>query len=228
MVRLAAPLLFLALAGPATAGYIDSINPNAVIVPNTDYSTSFYGTGWLYTPTQSYTLTGIYSQFQAIGSNGTGSRTMTVQIQTAPPIDGGTILGQGTFTGDSATGGTLGVDFAPVMLMAGTTYFVDFLNIGGMSLDLGQWADVGGTHVATAGATTRLSDWFVASGSDRLFSSDRMGYSADEALATGNASGLEPILLFAGSPAAVPEPSSLLMLAIGLGGAGWKMRRRSR
>ncbi len=213
MIRLGTLLLTLILVSPTQAAYFDSINPNATTVMNTDFFTTISDEGWYYTPTQNYTLTGISSYFSAIGPFGTGSRTMTVQIQTAI---GGTILGQGSFTGDSVTGGTLGASFAPVQLTAGKAYFVDFLHTDGMGVNVGQWANVNGVHIATAGATTRLAAWYTDSG-DASFSNARVGTVADESLATGLTSGVEPILFFTGYvPAAtVPEPSSVLMLALG-------------
>ena len=47
--------------------------------------------GWYYAPTISYTLTGIFSHFRAV-PNGTGTRTMTVQIWTDREAAGGTLL----------------------------------------------------------------------------------------------------------------------------------------
>ena len=229
MIRLGSVLLALVLASQARGGYIDTINPNAATLPNTDFTPALKDIGWYYTPTASYYLAGIYSQFAAIGAAGTGARTMTVQIQTDRPAAGGTILGQGSFTADSAIGGTLGSNFAPVLLTAGTTYFVDLLNVGGMSLDIGQWTTVGGVHVATGGATTRLGGYYEDVATDTSFSTPRLGDMADQTLPTGNASGAEPILLFSGTPfVSVPEPSSIVMLTLGLGGVGMYRHRRTR
>lgn len=221
---IAAPILafacMLCLAGmnPAAADYIDSINPNAVVEPNTIVSSPLSDFGWYYTPTQSYELTGISSFFEPINF-GTGSRTMTFQIQTDRPVNGGTVLGQGTTVGNSATGGVIGVTFSPVFLTAGTTYFVDILNLTGMGLDLGQWTNVNGVDVASGGATTRLPAYYVNHIGDTSFSTTHIGDSADESNANGTASGLEPILYFSGfKPSAVPEPSSILLLGIGIAG----------
>lgn len=223
MLRLGTLLVALVLSARAHAGFIDSINPNAATVQNTDFFTTIADEGWYYTPTQSYSLTGIYSYFSAIGNFGTGSRTMTVQIQTAI---GGTVLGQGSFIGSSMTGGTLGASFAPVQLTAGKSYFVDFLHTDGMGVNLGQWTTANGMHVATAGATTRLAAWYTDSG-DASFSNARVGTVADASLATGMDSGLEPILFFSGSPLAspVPEPLSLPMMAMGVSGLCWRACR---
>jgi hypothetical protein len=114
------------VSGPAAfAAEQDAINPSA------SPPFVFYGgpldIGWIYTANASYNLTGISTLFEPV-PNGTGSRTITEQIWTAiPGTVGATLLGSATFTGNSASGGTLGGTFAPVTISAGSTYFVDFL-----------------------------------------------------------------------------------------------------
>lgn len=231
---LAAAFLWSVLAGGAAnlaaAGIIDSINPDASPLARTEFATTFTGIGWYYTPGFDYNLNGIFTYFEPI-PNGTGDHTLTVQIQTDRPAIGGTLLGQASFAGNSSSGGQLGADFSsPIALTAGHTYFVDFLGIGGMGTDFGQFTvAAGGTHLPSAGATTRLAAFYDGS----TFASERAGTAADQMLPTGNGSGIEPILFFDGSPsgstAVTPEPSTGILMLMSLAGAGIaKLRRRRR
>jgi hypothetical protein len=211
------PLVGITGSTRLEAGYIDSINPNAM--PE-DFATSgFNSVGWYYTPSQDYSLTGI-STFFAFTEFGSGSRTVTVQIQSDTPANGGVVLDQGTLTASGTTDTVVGESFAsPLLLSAGTTYFVDFLDVQGLGSNVGQWADVNGVHAATNGATTRLDAFYFGFGSDFSFASSRVGDAADESNGYGSYSGVEPILLFSGMAASsVPEPSSLILLAVGVAG----------
>jgi hypothetical protein len=211
----------------AEAGFIDSINPNAV--PADSATMGFNSVGFYYTPTQSYTLTGISTYF-AFDQYGSGVRTVTAQIQSSTPASGGVILDQGTFTADNGGDNAVGASFAtPIQLTAGTTYFIDFLNIAGLGSMFGQYQTVNGLDVPVDGATTRLAAEYQGYGSDFSFSTSYSGNGADEPSEFGNISKVEPILLFSGTslPGAVPEPSSLLMLTIGLGAATIVARRQS-
>jgi hypothetical protein len=202
-----------------SAGYIDSINPAATPSPFTSFASTVYSEGYYYTPTQSYSLTGISSFFNSDPDANSASQTLMVQIQTERPINGGVVLAQGSFSGVPTIGGILGATFAtPVTLTAGTTYFVDFLNIEGMGINLGQYTvDGSGNHIASAGATIRLPVAYVGKPGDLFPDSDaRVGNAADENPGNGPASYLEPIIDFSGSPlASVPEPASVLMLGMG-------------
>lgn len=219
-------------ANSAAAGIIDSINPGASPLPRTVYSPT--DIGWYYTPAFNYNLNGISTFFEPI-PNGTGDHTITVQIQTDRPVNGGTLLGQASFAGNSFSGGQLGADFSsPIALTAGHSYFVDFLNVGGMGTDFGQFAVApDGTHLPSAGATTRLGAFYTDPAGSSAFIVERAGNAGDEMLPTGNGSALEPILFFdgspSGSPAATPEPSTGVLMLTGVAGAIIaKLRRRRR
>jgi hypothetical protein len=128
---------------------------------------------------------------------------VTVEFYLAgPPSDGGALLGSGTFTplADAFAGGT----FAPVTATAGTTYFVGFRNVSGLSLN-----------------TTTDSGAVVAS--NLRFDTDGLG-GYDQMSVPGDAD--RPILQFIG-PSAVPEPSSVVML-LGTGVLGLIGYRRRR
>jgi hypothetical protein len=218
-VRPAARFTVLAMAWlvPTALGVqVDNINGSAT-PPFVNYGGP-RDIGWYYTPSLTYDLTGIFTTFRAV-PNGTGSRTVTVQIQSERPVNGGTVLGQGTFAADSGAGGNLGASFAPVHLTAGTTYFVDFLNTVGMGVNLGSWQDVGGTPTPSAGATVNLGTWYgnLVGNTSTNFTTATDTNGAYYATATGNVSFAEPILRFEGT---IPEPVSLgtiVLLALGVG-----------
>lgn len=226
--------LVAAISGPwsghAIGGIIDSINPGASPLPRTVYSP--HDIGWYYTPAFDYHLNGISTFFEPI-PNGTGDHTITVQIQTDRPVNGGTLLAEASFPGNSFTGGQLGTDFlSPVSLTAGHSYFVDFLNVGGMGTDFGQFAVApDGTHIPAAGATTRLGAYYSDPPGSNSFIAEFAGNAGDRTLPTGNGSALEPILYFDGSTggttAVTPEPSTGVLMLFGIAGAvATRLRRR--
>ena len=96
------------LVSPTFGAQVDNINGSAT-PPFVNYAGP-RDIGWYYTPALSYDLTGIFTTFRSV-PNGTGSRTVTVQIQSQRPANGGTVLGQGSFTADSGVGGNLGASF---------------------------------------------------------------------------------------------------------------------
>src|SRR5262249_13502966 len=140
--------------------------------------------------------------------------TITVQIQTDRPVNGGSILGQGTFVGDSATGGAGGAMFPGVVLNAGTRYFVDFVGINGMGNNVGLWnTDGQGNDEPSDGATINLGARYIDFPNTSGFTEEILGTS-DGTLLGENISLAEPVLNFVG---VVPEPSSVVLFAIGTG-----------
>jgi hypothetical protein len=230
--RIVPLLIYACLAFPASrleAAYIDSINADAVPASNEIntifYSSSENGQGWYYTPAFSYTLTGIFTNFGQSNSTFV-TPEITVQIQTDRPVNGGTVLAQGMFQGNSADGGIGGTSVEPISLVGGQTYFVDFLNDVGMGINLGFWQDVGSVPTPSDGATVNLGTYYYDPLPSTGFSQS-IGDGANETFfGTVQASGGEPILLFNGFIPGTPEPSSILLMAIGGAAIAFANRRR--
>jgi hypothetical protein len=213
------PLGTVATAAPI----IDSINGSATPLANAFYGIAGNDIGWYYTPSFSYSLQGIYTDFPAVPGNALATPFITVQIQSERPINGGVVLGQDTFQGNSLTGGIEGVTFSPVSLVAGKTYFVDYLNINGMGGNVGQWAnDSHGNPQPSNGATINLGTAYTDTTTSTGFASARPN-GAFETFTAGSISLAEPILNFAG---VVPEPSSVVLAGVGFSGlVVWCWRR---
>ena len=106
-----------------------------------------------------------------------------MQIQTDRPINGGTVLAQGTFQGNSESGGIDGITFAPIPLTAGKSYFIDLRNIDGMGVDLGTWQSENGSPQPAGGATVNLgadySDTATSTGFPTVSGNGDYGVSTD-------------------------------------------------
>lgn len=207
----------LLYAAPASA-YIDNINGSAVPAPQIFFD-GIPGIGWYYTPAFSYYLTGISTYFDPLFTGPT--RVVSVQIQTERPVNGGTILAQGTFTANN-TGGNLGSSFSPLLLEASKPYFVDFSNVDGIGINLGTWQNDGNNvpH-PSGGATINLDAWYVDNSNGfASVNTEKYSFAKDNA----HVSGSEPILRFDGF--VTPEPSSAFLLATGC--VGLWLRRQSR
>jgi len=217
MHRVLLLLAFISVASQAEATIIDSINGSATPASNlengVDYGKPANDIGWYYTPTFSYTLDGIYSEFGQFSSN-LATPMITVQIQTDRPVNGGVLLAQATFQGNSYDGGELGGTFSPVLLTAGQTYFVDFMGMNGMGVNVGQWADnAQGVPMPSAGANTDLGAYYEDSATSTGFAVAEIGNN-DVTLAGQQLTGNEPILYFDGF-IPTPEPSSNCLMLLG-------------
>lgn len=219
---ISAVIASIAFGRAANGEVVDSINGSAMPAPDVRFA-SFNDIGWYYTPPMDYTLDGIFGRFESLADQPV-QKMVTVQIQTERPVNGGIVLGQGTFLADSTVGGLLGASFDPVELQGGTTYFVNLLNVMGIGVNLGTWEnDINGNPMPSGGATTNLGTWYLNDGNGfGTMRTDAYGMSSSGT----HVSGAEPILLFSGF--VVPEPTSGLLAAWGIGSIAALRRKRRR
>lgn len=173
--------------GTASATVIDSVNEAAT--PYSGIGWNAQDIGWVYTPSFSYTLNGINTKF----SSG-DSRTVTEVLYAGIPNSGGILLASSTFTpvANVFSGGT----FSDVRLSAGTQYFVGFINVGRLLLNV--------TYDSPA---IQLPTYYSFTGSPSRATFD-----------TGPQFGLngQPIIQFTSNSATVPEPATIVLFGLGL------------
>jgi hypothetical protein len=137
--RLLCAGIVVALLAPMVHGdtIVDSRNASASPAP---FVWGVADVGWTYTPTTSYLLTGILTEFATDGSGIT--QTVTEELYSADPAAGGVLLASAPFT---ATEGTfVGASLGPVLLAAGHEYFVGFRNVRGLFVN--YTTDPSATH----------------------------------------------------------------------------------
>jgi hypothetical protein len=210
----AAILIWTATAGSAYGDpIIDNINGGATVEPFVINASVLTDLGWVYSPTESYQLSGISSDFS---TGEVGSQTVTLSLYSGIPNTGtATLLGSGTFASGA---GLLGVTFGTdISIVAGETYFVGLSNTAGIGVN-GVEAAFGVTpsDPVAAGVT------YIPSG----FYSDELAGTTDFAtnIPLNTGAGTEdnafaaPIFDFYGEPnvSSVPEPSSLALSTIGV------------
>ena len=111
-----------------SADVIDSVN--ASFRP-----CGFYGAGevgWLYTPSFSYTLTGINTRFS-------GDRIINIEVYDDAPPNGGTLIGSTSFVPgtEPREDPFVGADFpTPISFVAGQDYFIGFNNTAQMGANV--------------------------------------------------------------------------------------------
>jgi hypothetical protein len=201
LVSVSAVSFVLTMAGassPAQALSIaDSVNADKSPTPVFWRATEV---GWLYTPSISYSLSGINTKFGAVTDPNLGlPRTVTLEVYDQLPEMGGTLLRSTSFTAllNTFSGGR----FSPLNLIAGEDYFIGFRNVAGLG--------VNETDDADAMSLDLLRFGFDNDGSYSLIDS---GINS------------QPILEFAETPDAIPTPF-LLPGLLGLGVKVWRKRR---
>jgi hypothetical protein len=178
------------------AAVIESVN--ATSSPNPGSSWAAVDVGWLYTPSISYWLTGVETKFGTVDA-----RTVTVEIYSGAPPQGGTLLRSADFTPSMTFAGA---SFEPLLITAGQQFFIGFRNLAG----LGSNTTTANEGMQSLGPTYHDFD---GSGS----------YAVHVPWTTGDVD--RPILLLNGT--AVPEPGTCACVAVALTCFAARRRRPS-
>jgi hypothetical protein len=131
----------LLVAGVANADTIvDSRNQSSAPFP-AQWSSNTSDVGWTYSPSFSYLLTGIFTEFATFG---TGiHQNVTAELYDSDPLGGSaSVLASATFT--ATEGSFVGASIAPIPLTGGHEYFVAFRNVAGLGVD--YTTDPSATH----------------------------------------------------------------------------------
>lgn len=113
-----------AAAVAADSCIIDSVNADEIQVPNAFWSASELG--WLYTPSFSYTLTGVLTNLGNSHIDGT-SPLVTLEVYDGFPVEDANLLRSAQF--HPANRSWAGGHFDPLVLTAGEHYFIGFRNV---------------------------------------------------------------------------------------------------
>ena len=195
-------LLLVALARPASADVVYSVNATDEPLPGPGNWGTADDVGWLYTPTTNTIVTDVGTTFAA-----TFSPPVTVQIfEYLPTTDSnvGPALATGELTPVANTLEFATLNTAPLTLLAGTTYLVGFEGVAGDAFNVTN----------TPGAVSAEGGVYYDTGDGSFLSlADMAPYD-------------QPILEFednapdsgGGGPVTVPEPSTWALLFGSLAG----------
>ena len=123
-------VLNTAAQAQATFDFNATRNPQFLV-----WGQSVTAVGWYITPNVSLNLTRIETNFHPVLQSGSQNRNVTVELLTDRRAANGTLLRSAVFDSTTARGRLGGGSFAPVMLTAGTTYFIGFRNVGGIGIN---------------------------------------------------------------------------------------------
>jgi len=138
LMLVAAAMALCGLGAHVKADVMDGVNDFATPYAYDEYFAT--EVGWYYTPSSSYVLTGVETQFyDTVG----GECTLEIFKNGPPPVGGSVLLGSAAFTTTTTysptwSGGTF---LAPVALTSGTTYFVGFRNVSGFGVNYTDTTD---------------------------------------------------------------------------------------
>jgi hypothetical protein len=207
-------LSFLLSAGLASADIVyDSFNIGLPLQNNQNSDNCcVFGIpdiGWYYTPAASFTLDQIETVFDTLGTN----RTVTFEVFTDRPANGGASLGSATF---ATSEGTLGgpVFGVGIPLVGGHTYFVGLENVMGLGVNQVTFESTG-VEGTPPGSVSPGTSWQDSSGAQF----------GTEGCSDTNNWFCKPEIEFLG-PAQTPEPSYVLLTAAAALAMVWRNRRR--
>jgi hypothetical protein len=223
----AAILALTAFTGSVNANpTYDSINGGATVYPNLVIG-GLNDLGWVYSPTVSYQLSGITSDFS---TGEIGSQTVTLSFWSGLPNAGGTELASGTFASGA---GILGVTFGTnISIIAGNSYFVGLSNTNGIGVDMVQSAfAVTSAQPAAPGVTYIPSGFYTdgTAGTTDFATNVPLADTSCPGGGTCNNAFAAPILNFQGvANSSAPEPGTLAMSTIGILASllAFRIRRR--
>jgi len=198
-------ITILALTSVASAGATTlaaqpvqvAINGSASLGNGTFNRTS--SVGWYFTPSSTFFITMIQTRFNPAASS--ADRTVGVELWSERPGLGGSLLAQASFQSSSALGSFGGGAFgAPILLQAGIQYFVGFRNVRGL-----------GVNFTNAAGSTSLGSVYTSLGPQ--FDDDIWERQLKDLVSPS-------IQLDGRAMSTVPEPTTVMLLATGLGGLG--------
>ncbi|MGI8786953.1 MAG: FG-GAP repeat domain-containing protein [Pyrinomonadaceae bacterium] len=144
-------------------GYNETLNSQFIV-----WDASLRAVGFYIKPSISFNLTGVQTNFNPVQQSGSQDRDVTIELYTDRPAVGGTLLRTATFNSSSARGRLGAVTFAPLVLSAGTRYFVGFRNIAGIGINTTN--DAGavncGACLYVENQTSPLNSYNIRGGTD--------------------------------------------------------------
>ena len=202
-------------AGPALASSVIT-NVNGSGTPG-DFVFGPSNIGWSWTAPLSFSWDGLGSTFKTCCEfNVLPPNQVVLTIATDTPANGGTTLYSGSLDGAGHA------SLAPINVTAGQSYFIGLSNLTGNSpyavgINIVNWVPAQPT------GTVNLSGWYTGANFATFFPESLVGGVEQQPFSA-------PILRFEGV-AAVPEPATWLLMALGLGatlGVGGGRGRKSR
>jgi hypothetical protein len=214
-VWLAASVAGMLFGGTAFASTIvDNFNSGQPQAVNTQWA-GITDIGWYYTPSVSYTLTGIETIFTQSTGTGDTDRVVTFDVYTNTPAAGGTLLGGGTAS-SGPRGTYVGPNFTGINLVGGTTYFIGLSDISDLGVNEVSYSTAGG-NAGPAGSVALGSTWV---------DSDGLAQFGTEA-SNGTTWFDKPVIEFLTTEVQpTPEPSTLMLFGSGLLGLPYLWRRK--